>query len=309
MELTKTLNNIYTIDTKMYGFDNYCAAYIVQGQKAALIDTGFPARLETVRRGIQDHGFKISDIAYIFVTHEHWDHAGNVAPLLRENPQAKVYVHPAAVEALTNPEIESARRKKLLATKAAEGSGEMEAVQGERIQVLKDGDTLDLGEGEVLKVIFAPGHQPGGLVILEEKNRGLFINDLAGNCFPEANVQYPLNPSRSDSIQSLESLRKLQKIPVQYLFLGHYGIAKKPEAVIAKALRNLEQALEIGQDCINRGKPEEIANRLYEMILPELEKLRAARGEELYQYATTIHLPRQMVNFANYCRERLKKQT
>ena len=36
-------DNVYVIDTKMFGFDNYMSAYLVQGKELALIDTGLPA--------------------------------------------------------------------------------------------------------------------------------------------------------------------------------------------------------------------------------------------------------------------------
>ena len=86
MIITERLNNVYVIDTKMFGFDHYNSAFLVAGKEIALIDTGLPDRFEDLRAGIKMHGFSISDISYIFVTHcEHPDHAGNVAPLLREN--------------------------------------------------------------------------------------------------------------------------------------------------------------------------------------------------------------------------------
>src|SRR4030042_992010 len=78
-----------------------------------LCDTGFPAQLETVRSGIKALGFSISDISHIFITHSHPDHSGNVAPLLRESPKAKVYIHPLGSEDLIDPSIDSARRKQV----------------------------------------------------------------------------------------------------------------------------------------------------------------------------------------------------
>ena len=79
-------DNIYAIDTKMFGFDRYSSAFLVEGKELALVDTGLPNQLESVREGIKSHGFSISDIAYIFVTHcEHPDHSGNAGTLLRES--------------------------------------------------------------------------------------------------------------------------------------------------------------------------------------------------------------------------------
>ena len=307
MSFLERLDNIYVIDTKMKGFDHYNSAYLVEGKEIALIDTGEPSRLEAVRAGIKAHGFSVSDISYIFVTHcEHMDHAGNVAPLLRESPRAKVYINPIGMVYLTDPS--SIKWEERLAPEVLARSREIvEPVSPSRIQYLNDGDVFDLGNGEKLRIIFAPGHQPSGLVILEEKNMGLFINDLVGLHLADADVHYPVNPFASDHQQAIESLQKLMDIPVANLYLGHYGICDRPKQIMARALSNMQRLLDIGTKYMGEGKPESIASKVYEMIMPELEKLRLVRGEALYQYAAREHVPFQAKLFAKYCQDRLKK--
>src|SRR4030042_5324228 len=109
MSFRERLNNIYAIDTKMVGFDPYNAAYLVQGKEIALVDGGLPNQTEAGRAGIKAHGFSVSDISYIFVTHEHSDHSGNVGTFLRENPKANVYVHPEGAKYLIDPALEKAK--------------------------------------------------------------------------------------------------------------------------------------------------------------------------------------------------------
>ncbi len=117
MSQDERLHNIYVIDTKMFDFDKYMSAYIVAGKEIALIDTGLPSQIDAVRAGIRAHGFSLSDISHIFITHSHPDHSGNVAPILKESPGAKVYIHPLGVEQLLDPSIELAIRKKALPAK------------------------------------------------------------------------------------------------------------------------------------------------------------------------------------------------
>ena len=110
--------------------------------------------------------------------------AASTAPLLRENPKAKVYINPIGAEHLIDPSGASAKRQGIYISKEMLARfTEMEPVPPSRIEYFKDGDVFDLGGGEKLRIIFTPGHQPGGVVILEEKNRGLFINDLVWNVF------------------------------------------------------------------------------------------------------------------------------
>jgi glyoxylase-like metal-dependent hydrolase (beta-lactamase superfamily II) len=295
-------DNVYVIDTKMFGFDNYMSAFLVEGKELALIDTGLPNQLEAVRTGIKAHGFSISDISHIFVTHAHEDHSGNVGPLLRESPKANVYINPAGLEFLTTPSIEEARRRKELLAKMNDRFGKMEPVPPSRIRYLKDGEKFDLGNGTTLKIIFTPGHQPSGIVIFEEKNRGFFINDLVGNYFPDCDYLQILAPIRSDIKKAMELLRKVIAIPVTNLFLGHFGICDKPRALIQRALDGMQQLMDIGAQCIAEGKPEEIEPRVLAVKRLEVEKIRA-RGEDVYEHESDELITHQAKYFAKYYQE------
>jgi glyoxylase-like metal-dependent hydrolase (beta-lactamase superfamily II) len=300
MNYADKADNVYLIDTKMFGFDNYNAAYIVAGKKIVLIDTGLPNQLEAVLAGIRAHGFSPADISNILITHCHGDHCGNTAPLLRENPESKVYIHPAGLKQLTDPAGERAKLKGLLLPKMIERFGTAEPVPESRIEFFNDGDVFDLGDGVRLEVIFAPGHQPSGTVILEEKNMGLFINDLVGNYFIDADFSLNLNPYGSDVLQAMESLRKCLEMPLKRLFLGHYGISENPKEVIQLALNSMQKLLDIGAQCIAEGKPEEIEPRITAMKLPEAEKLIKTRGKALYDYIVEELIPHQSTAFAEY---------
>jgi glyoxylase-like metal-dependent hydrolase (beta-lactamase superfamily II) len=306
MDYKKSLNNVYLIDAKMFGFAHYMSSYLVKGKEIALVDTGLATQVETVRGSIKAHGFSVKDISYIFITHAHPDHYGAVAALLKENTIAKVYIHPLGVAELADPSIDAAVRKVALPPKMAARFEGIEAVPISRIQPLKDGDTYDLGNGENLKVIFAPGHQPSGIVIWEEKNKGLFINDLVGNYLPDVKAHYTLNPPNSDHQQAIKSLNILLSLPIENLYLGHYGIVSdNPKKVMTDAIANMQKLLDIGSKYMRQGQPEKIADEVYQLILPQLEKLRT-RGEEIYQYATGEHVSSQAKLFAKYCQQKMK---
>jgi len=309
MSYAERADNVYMIDTKMFGFEWFNAAYIVVGKDVALIDTGVATSIDVVRAAIKNHGFAIKDISHIFVTHcEHPDHSGNVGILLQENSRAKVYINPIGAEYLTDPSIEAAKRKVNLSAEMAARFGEMVPVPPSRIQYLNDGDVFDLGNGEKLRIIFAPGHQPSGIVILAEKNMGLFINDLPGQYFADADASLILTPFRSDVKQAIESLRKVMDIPVTRLFLGHFGICDSPREVIQRALDRMQRLLDIGAKFAEGRKAEEIASGVIANVMPEVEKLRKARGESLYEYMSRELVPSMSVAFANYYLDMQPKQ-
>jgi len=298
-EYAMRADNVYVIDTMMFGFEHYMSGFLIQGKELALIDTGLPDQLEAVRAGIKKHGFSVQDLSYIFATHEHQDHTGNVAPLLRENPKIQFFIHPLGAPFVADPSLEGANRRQHLPPHMAARFAKMEPVPQERINYLKDGDVFDLGNGEKLKVHFAPGHQPSGVVLYAEKNGGLFIHDLVGNCFADCSFQLILNPPRSDLKQAMKSLNMFKDTPASRLFMGHFGISDKPRQVIQRALESMQELMDIGAKCMAEGKPDELIPRIYAYKMLEVEKLKA-RGNALYEYQGKELAASQARLFAEY---------
>jgi len=308
MDFTRRADNVYVIDTMMFGFEHYQSSYIVEGREIVLIDTGIPASLEAVKAGIKEHGFSIRDISRIFLTHcEHPDHAGNVGIFVKENPGIKVYINPVGIEYLTNPNIESENRKKVMLPQMAARFGEQVPVPESCIHFLNDGDTFDIGNGEILKIMFTPGHQPSGLVIFEEKNKGLFINDLVGNYFTDADFSLVLTPPRSDVVKAREAINKFLDMPVNRLYLGHYGISDRPREVLRRTLAGIKRIMDIAAQCVKEGKPEEIERRVLASKMPEVEKLRNTRGEVLYEYTKNELITHHSKYFAEYYLKSMRK--
>ncbi len=150
-----------------HGADNM---YLVEGTDSALlIDTGL---------GIADLAsqvIKLTSKPLIVVnTHGHGDHAGS-------NYQfAKVYVHPAdssAARACNRPEARANASKNMQAGNAPAKS---ELYKGKPLNTklvpVKEGYQFRLG-GRTLKVIEAPGHTPGEIILLDIENKLLFTGD------------------------------------------------------------------------------------------------------------------------------------
>jgi glyoxylase-like metal-dependent hydrolase (beta-lactamase superfamily II) len=305
MAFATKADNVYVIDTIMFGFEHYQSSYIIKGDKIALIDTGIPSQLETVRENIEKHGFSIGDISYIFLTHcEHPDHAGNVGSFVKENPNIQVYINPSGLEFLTDPSIENEARKKVMLPQMAARFGEQLPVPKSNIKFLQDGEVYDLGAGEKLRIMFTPGHQPSGLVIFEEKNKGLFINDLVGNYFSDVDFSLVLTPPRSDVIRAREALVKFKAMPIKKLYMGHYGISNEPQKVIDRTLAGIQRIMDIAEQCLKAGKPEEIEAKVLASKMPEVEKLKR-RSQTLFEYTRDELITHHSKYFAGYYLERL----
>jgi len=305
MDYVDRMDNIYMIDTKMFGLDHYMSAYLIAGKEIALIDTGVPTSWDTLRAGIQAHGFSLQDITYVFVNHQHPDHIGNVSRLLQESPKANVYLNPIGLNAF----YDWSDKKKQESDKFIQRAGFIEPTASSRIRLIDDGDQFDLGNDVVLEAIFTPGHLPDGITLMEHKHSGLFIGDLIGNYFPDAESHIILVPAGSDIRQQIISMSKLLELPVKNLYMSHFGIkSDNVKELMLQTLDMMRKLLEIGETGIKKNKPEYVKEQLNIIMEPYLENMRKARGEKVYEYITSVHLPFLIESYTKFCWENLNKQ-
>jgi glyoxylase-like metal-dependent hydrolase (beta-lactamase superfamily II) len=254
----------------------------------ALIDTGTASSNQAVRDGIKAHSFELADISYIIITHTHFDHTGNAGILLREMPRARVLAHPSASEILMNPAARIASNQKDVGAKFTAKFGEALPVPLDRIQTVADGEIIDLGHGQELKVIYTPGHQIEHIALLDRKNQGLFIGDAPGLYLSDQDFLLILSPPRSDVERSMETLKMLLELPAKRLFLGHFGIWDKPQELMKRSLEAMKIRSAILSEALDRKMPEqELISKIIAAMGSGLDKVRANRGESLYQYITT----------------------
>lgn len=100
---------------------------------------------------------------YILLTHGHFDHLLGVQAL-KEATGAAVVIHPLDAPCLSDPAQSLAAEHGLAQT----------PVQPDRL--VRDGDTLQLGS-EPIRVLHTPGHTPGGVCYLLERDRVLLTGD------------------------------------------------------------------------------------------------------------------------------------
>lgn len=299
MSFKSQLNNVYAIDTYMFGYPNYMSCYLIKGKELVMIDTGMPEHLNDVLAGIKAWGFRVEDITRVFSTHcEHPDHSGNIAPILELAPKAKVYINPIGEKNLLDPGIQHRERMKTLPPEMWQRFVLPKATPKERIVLLEDGEMFDLGDDVILKVKFTPAHQPSGLILFDIKNNGLFASDLTGNYFADCGYHIPLHPPGSQFFVEYEYLKELSKNPPAHLYLGHYGIMEDGPAHIRMTLERMEWMITQGERCLAEGRPEKIAEVIRNRNLQAAEDLLKRGDRKLYDYATLEHIPPQAQTFA-----------
>lgn len=146
-----------------------------QTKEALIIDPGAQGSFLAGR--IRDRGYQ--PVA-ILLTHGHFDHAG-AADDLKKAFDIPIYAYEAEKRVLEDPRLNLTG---------------MWAFKGERYQAdkyVKDGDILELA-GFTIKVLFTPGHTPGGCCYYFEGNKvlasgdTLFASSVGRTDFPEGSM-------------------------------------------------------------------------------------------------------------------------
>jgi len=218
-------NWLQTIDTYQFGRPRTGAVYLVRGERAALVESGtaaFGRRLASRLRG--------EDLAHVFVTHVHLDHAGGAGDLAAGHPEATVVVHPRGARHLSNPQrlIDSARDA---SSALFPLYGEPRPVPEHQVISASEGDRFDLGRGIVLEPIESPGHAAHHLCFFERSTRVLFCGDAVGN--RGTPVEAPLTvPPRFDLAKGLATLRRLKELEPSLLAFTHFGLAADAASIL-----------------------------------------------------------------------------
>ena len=214
--------DLYYVDTGMFGTDEYGAAYVLESDRPAIVETGVGTNYEGILAAMDEVGIDREDLEVIAVTHIHLDHAGGAGLLAEACPNADVYVPSIGASHLADP------TRLVEGTKRAVGDrwefyAEPEPIPDSRIVELEDGDTVDLGDHE-LRVHTAPGHAPHQVVFEDPENDAVFTGDAAGIWVPELEEIHETSPpSNFDLERCLEDVETLQAIDPDVLLYTHFG--------------------------------------------------------------------------------------
>ncbi len=215
-------SDLYYLDTGMYETSGYGAAYILDDDRPAVIETGLGTNHDLILDALDELGIDRDELAAIAVTHIHLDHAGGMGFLAEACPNADLYVPAAGAGLLIEPS------RLVAGTKAAVGDQwefyvDPKPLPADRVVEIEDGDTIDLGEHE-LHVHEAPGHAFHQVVFEDPANDAVFTGDAAGIWIPETEtINETSPPSNFDLEECLADLETIKSIDPEVLLYTHFG--------------------------------------------------------------------------------------
>ena len=182
---------------------------------AAIVDAGCGGQNDRLEANIRARGIEPGQVAYLLITHCHYDHAGG-AETLRGRFDCQIVAHEADAVALETG-------NSLLT--AANWYGTTQTPLTVNVKLSGFRNQLMLGD-RAITVIHTPGHTPGSVVYLMESDglRVVFGQDVHG----------PLHDDfGSDRRAYHHSLLTLAELEADILCEGHFGVFLGADKVTA----------------------------------------------------------------------------
>jgi hydroxyacylglutathione hydrolase len=202
---------------------------LVEGGRAAVIDTGTAHAVPHVMAALEARGVAPAQVDFVILTHVHLDHAGAAGQLMARFPNARLTVHPRGARHIVDPS------RLLAATVAIYGLeqtrriyGEILPVARERVIETPEGATLRLAGRELL-FLDAPGHARHHVVVRDAATGHVFAGDTFGLSYRELDQdgrQYSFpttSPSQFDPPALHRSIDRMLSFAPGALYVTHFG--------------------------------------------------------------------------------------
>ncbi len=180
-----------------------------------LIDGGTPKSPQHIAGRIRALGFKVEDIKFILVSHEHFDHTGGVAALQRLSGATVL------TSVLAKPVLETGK-----ASKGDPQYGDLPDMEPvARVRAVADGERVTLGPLAV-QAHYTPGHTQGGMswswtAVENGKPLNMVYADSL-NAFGAGSFRYSGSAAYPNARRDVErSIARVAALPCDILVTAH----------------------------------------------------------------------------------------
>ncbi|MBI3933993.1 MAG: subclass B3 metallo-beta-lactamase [Acidobacteria bacterium] len=193
------------------GLSDNTSWLITSPQGHILLDPTYETAVPTIRKNIEQLGFKVTDIKYIIQAHAHGDHIEGLAAM-KELTGAKVLVMPGDADSLADGGRSDVRN---------DGRQLWKPVRAD--QILRDGEEVKLG-GNTMVAHLTAGHTKGcttWTTVAEENGRKYNVIFV---CSVNVNAAVPLigNAKYPNIVEDYKkSFALLKSLPVDVFLVSH----------------------------------------------------------------------------------------
>ncbi|GAA2617691.1 MBL fold metallo-hydrolase [Paractinoplanes durhamensis] len=194
---------------------------VVTDDGVVLVDTGLPRRSKQIERALQGIRRQIGDVRTILLTHNHFDHVGNVADL-RQRSGARVFAHAADAQVITG---EARADPKGLLPRLINRVMTAEPSKIDQLITKEESEPIP-----GFTAVHTPGHTRGHVSYLLDRAGGvLFTGDTAAGG-KDGKVAAGPKAAANDPAEQDRSAAKLATYHFEYAVFGH-GRAMSDRAV------------------------------------------------------------------------------
>lgn len=243
-------HEVFQIDTRMAGYDQITAGYLIRSARPCLVETGTAPSAPIVADALAGLGVGPGDLATVVVTHIHLDHAGGVGDIAARYPGAEIVVHERGARHLADPSrlMDSARR--VYGSALDTLFGELAPTPAERIATVEERGAIDLGGGRRLDSHYSPGHAKHHIGLIDSASGDLYVGDAAGVYLPETGDMRPATPPPDfDLALALGSLRLFAALAPARLLFSHFG----PVSEVTQTLERSAEEINVWVDETRRA--------------------------------------------------------
>lgn len=209
------------------------------GERCVLIDTGLSGTPEEVILPyLLRMGLDPDDIAMAIISHADADHFGGNENLRRMAPRALIACHERDAAWVEDPDRLVEERYNQFGKDHGMGLSPEEragarAMMGGRVGVdltLQGGETLRIADGWHVRILHAPGHTHGHLMVYDPRSEAAIICDAAlGSVIPDAKGNPSMPPTYCYPETYLPTLRKIAALKPRHLITSHYPMMSGAE--------------------------------------------------------------------------------
>ncbi|HSQ62881.1 MAG TPA: MBL fold metallo-hydrolase [Polyangiaceae bacterium] len=305
-----SLHARFTIDSDIT--PHFTACYLrVAGDECAFIEAHTAHALPRLLAALAAQHKKREDVRWIFVTHAHLDHAAGASALLAACPNATLLAHPRTARHLIDP------TKLVASATAVYGEERFRTLYGtvapipkERVRVLGDGESVDLG-GARLTALHTAGHANHHFAVDDPAIETVFTGDTFGLVYP-ALQKYgrfaipSTSPTGFDASEARKSIDRVLSVGERFVCPTHFDAWEDAPLIGAQLRRFIDRADGWVEDAARGDEPVEALQARFARAWREAIAEEAPRfGHEEYALlALDIELNAQGLAFAAGARRR-----
>jgi len=240
---------------------------IVEGNRAALIDTGTSLSVPGVIRVLRAKRIPLENVDFVIPTHVHLDHAGGAGAMMRNFPNARLVIHPRGARHMIDPSRLIAGVTDVYGPEwVARYFGDILPVAADRVIEAPDHFTLDFNGRELL-FLDTPGHARHHFAVVDNHSSGIFAGDTFGVSYREfdtlkgAFILPATPPVQFDPPAHHATIDRLAGLRPRRIFLTHFGFVTEVDRLARDMHELLDAYVELGSQVRAAG-----ADRLGRLI-------------------------------------------